>query len=200
MGMIKMFAGSYVPRGFMGCNGQQLSITTNSALFSLLGVVYGGNGQTTFGLPNLAGRTIIGTGNSTFGNYVLGATGGNTQITLLTSHMPMHNHVATFAGTSVTIPAPTIMASSAVGTAATPSSSANTLAQMVVPRTTGVALYNNSTPDTNLNIGASNGSSITPAGSITVGIAGGNQPVNIANPYMALTALIIVEGLYPSRN
>jgi microcystin-dependent protein len=200
MGMIRMFAGSYAPRGFMSCNGQQLSISTNSALYSLIGTVYGGNGQSTFGLPNLAGRTMIGTGNSAFGSYAIGEVAGNTQITLLNPNMPAHTHVATFAGTSVTIPAPTMMASSAAGTAATPSSSANTLAQMVVPRTANIALYNNSTPDTNLNIGPSTGSSITPTGNVTVGIAGGSQPVNISNPYMALTALIVVEGLYPSRN
>ncbi len=200
MGMVRMFAGTFVPRGFAGCNGQLLSITTNTALYSLLGTAFGGNGQTTFGLPNLAGRTVIGTGTLGTTNYPLGGMGGNSQVTLLASNMPAHVHGATFAGTSVSIPAPTVMASSAVGTTGIPSTSANTLAQMVVPRTTGVGLYNNATPDITLNVGSSTGSSITPAGNITVSVAGGSQPFNISNPYTALTALIVVEGLYPSRN
>ena len=200
MGMVRMFAGSFAPRTFMSCNGQILSVSSNTALFSLLGTTYGGNGSSTFGLPNLAGRSVVGTGASPFGQYVLGQFSGNTQVTLLATNMPMHNHVATFAGSSVTIPAPSVSVSSAVGTSAAPSASANTLAQMVVPRTAGIALYNNATPDTTLNVGAGTGSSITPTGTVTVGIAGGSQPTNITNPYLALTMVIVVNGLYPSRN
>lgn len=200
MGMVRMFAGTFVPRGFAGCNGQLLSIASNSALYSLLGTAFGGNGQSTFGLPNLAGRTVIGAGTLGTTTYPFGSVGGNSQITLTISNMPIHTHGAAFTGNSVSIPAPTVMASSAVGTAAIPSTSANTLAQMVVPRTAGIGLYNNATPDINLNVGSSSGSSITPTGNVTVAVAGGSQPVSISNPYTALTALIVVEGVYPSRN
>lgn len=205
MGMVRMFAGSFAPRGFMGCNGQILSVSTNSALFAILGVTYGGNGSSTFGLPNLAGRNVVGTGPTNFGggNYVLGQAAGNTTATLNIGNMPQHNHQAIFtgSGSSVTIPAPTIKASSAVGTAATPSATANTLAQLVVPRTTGVTLYNNSAPDTDLNVGGQPSSAaITPAGSVVVSIAGSSLPFSIANPYLALTMCIVVNGIFPSRN
>lgn len=200
MGMVRMFAGGFTPRTFMSCNGQILAISTNTALYALLGTTYGGNGQNTFGLPNMAGRAPVGIGASPFGTYYLGEMAGNTAVTLSLSNMPIHNHLATFAGTSVSIPAPTIQASSAVGTSAAPSTTTNTLAQMVVPRTAGVALYNNATPDITLNVGASSGSTITPTGSITVGISGGSQPTNITNPYLALTFLIVVQGVFPARN
>jgi len=205
MGMVRMFAGSFVPRTFMSCNGQILAVSSNSALFSLLGTIYGGNGSSTFALPNLAGRSAVGTGATNFGGgtYVIGQMAGNTTATLVLGNMPQHNHQATFtgSGSSVTIPAPTIKASSAVGTAAAPSATANTLAQLVVPRTSGVALYNNSAPDTDLNVGGQPSSaSITPAGTVAVGLAGSSLPFSIANPYLALTMLIVVQGIYPSRN
>jgi len=203
LGMVRSFAGNFVPRTFMGCTGQVLSISNNSALFAILGTVYGGNGQSTFGLPNLQGRTVIGAGTSPFGTYVLGETAGTTSTTLTLSNLPAHNHAAIFTGggSSVSIPAPTIKASSAVGTAAAPSSAANTLAQVVVPRTAGIALYNNSAPDTDLNVGGQASSApFTPNGTVTVGITGSSLPVSIANPYLALTMLIVVQGVYPSRN
>jgi microcystin-dependent protein len=205
MGMVRMFAGNFAPRGFMSCNGQILSVSTNSALFAILGTTYGGNGSSTFGLPNLAGRSVVGTGPTNFGggNYVIGQAAGNTMTTLTILNMPAHNHTAVFtgAGSSVTIPAPVIKASSAVGTAAAPSTAANTLGQLVVPRSTGVAMYNNGSPDTELNTGAQASSgTVIPTGAITVGINGGSQPVNVANPYLALTMCIVVNGIFPSRN
>ncbi|MFD2288922.1 hypothetical protein GJU39_14755 [Pedobacter petrophilus] len=203
LGMVRTFAGSFAPRGFMGCNGQLLSISTNSALYAILGVSFGGDGRTTFSLPNMAGRTAIGTGSAAFGTYTIGQVAGSPTTTLTILNMPAHNHAAVFAGSgsSVTIPAPTIKASSAVGTAAAPSTAANTLGQLVVPRSTGVAMYNNALPDTELNVGSQPSSAtVTPTGTITVGINGSSQPVNIANPYVALTMVIVVEGLFPSRN
>lgn len=204
MGMVKTFAGSFVPRGFLGCNGQLLSVSSNSALFSLLGVSFGGNGQTTFGLPNMIGRTAIGTGTAAgLGTYAIGQVAGSNTTTLTILNMPSHNHAAVFSGSgsSVTIPAPTIKASSAVGTAAAPTATANTLGQLVVPRSTGVAMYNNTAPDIELNVGGqSSSATVTPVGTVVVGANGGSQPLNIANPYVALTMIICTEGLYPTRN
>jgi microcystin-dependent protein len=93
MGSIGIFAGNFAPRGWLFCQGQILSIAQNTALFSLLGTTYGGNGQTTFALPDLRGKTIIGVGQGWGGyNYVLGEQGGSEQITLTNSNMPMHTH------------------------------------------------------------------------------------------------------------
>ena len=96
IGIVKIFAGNFAPRGWMLCQGQILSIAQNTALFSLLGTTYGGNGVTTFGLPNLCGMAPLGTGRSPIsGNtYVEGQMGGTEKVTLLANHLPPHNHTA----------------------------------------------------------------------------------------------------------
>lgn len=109
IGDIKMFAGNFAPRNWAFCNGQILSISQNTALFSILGVTYGGNGQTTFGLPDLRGRVPIHSGNSQgpgLSNYTLGQAAGTENVTLLTNQMPAHNHL--------------LSASSSAGTSASP--------------------------------------------------------------------------------
>jgi microcystin-dependent protein len=96
MASIKMFGGNFAPKNWAYCQGQLLSIAQNSALFSLLGTTYGGNGQTTFALPDFRGRIPIGTGSgSGFSNYQLGEQTGNESRTLLTSNLPIHPHTVT---------------------------------------------------------------------------------------------------------
>lgn len=90
---IRLFAGNFAPRNWAFCNGQLLSISQNSALYSLLGTTYGGNGQTTFALPDLRGRVPISTGQSPgLSSRVLGANSGSETVTLLTDQIPNHNH------------------------------------------------------------------------------------------------------------
>lgn len=101
LGSIHLFGGNFAPRGYMLCQGQLLSIAQNSALFALIGTVYGGDGVTTFALPNLAGRAPVhqfqGPGLS---NYVLGQSLGVESVTLSSNQMPTHSHIAS-ASTSV---------------------------------------------------------------------------------------------------
>jgi microcystin-dependent protein len=93
LGCVFLFAGNFAPRGYAFCAGQLLSIAQNTALFSLLGTTYGGDGQTTFALPDLRGRTPIGAGQGPgLPNYVLGGAVGNPATTLLNAQMPLHNH------------------------------------------------------------------------------------------------------------
>jgi microcystin-dependent protein len=93
LGEIKMFAGSFAPRGYAFCNGQILSIAQNTALFSLLGTMYGGNGTTTFALPNLQGRVPIHFGQGAgLSNYSLGEMSGAESVTLLQTQIPQHSH------------------------------------------------------------------------------------------------------------
>lgn len=93
IGEIRMFAGNFAPRNWALCNGQLLLISQNTALFSLLGTNYGGNGTTTFGLPNLQGRAAIHWGTSPTGsNYFQGQTGGAESVTLLQGNLPPHSH------------------------------------------------------------------------------------------------------------
>src|SRR3982750_2476369 len=90
---IIMFGGNFAPRGWAFCSGQILSIAQNTALFALLGTTYGGNGQTTFALPDLRGRAPIGTGQGPgLTNILLGELSGTQSVTLTSQQMPAHNH------------------------------------------------------------------------------------------------------------
>lgn len=99
VGEIRMFAGNFAPRGWAFCDGQLLAVSQNDALFSLLGTVYGGDGQTTFGLPDLRGRIPIHAGQGPgLSDRRLGARGGEESVTLTVNQMPSHNHAANGAG------------------------------------------------------------------------------------------------------
>ena len=90
---ILLFAGDFAPRHWAYCQGQTLSINANTALFSLLGTTYGGNGQTNFALPNFAGRTAVGAGaGAGLSQVAIGEMGGSEATTLTTSMMPAHTH------------------------------------------------------------------------------------------------------------
>jgi microcystin-dependent protein len=92
---IRLISFNYAPKGWAFCNGQTLPINQNQALFSLLGTTYGGNGTTTFQLPNLQGRVAMHFGSDPFGNsYVLGETGGAAAVTLTAAELPAHTHAA----------------------------------------------------------------------------------------------------------
>ncbi len=93
IGQVMMFGGNFAPRGWALCEGQLLAISTHSALFSILGTIYGGDGRTTFALPDLRGRTAIQSGNGPgLRNYRLGEKGGVERNTHLIQNMPSHNH------------------------------------------------------------------------------------------------------------
>ena len=106
IGQVMLFAGNFAPRGWAFCSGQILSIAQNTALFSILGTTYGGNGQTTFALPDLRGRVAISSGQGPgLSNYYLGQAGGEETVTLNMEQMPMHLHMAAASaegGTSAT--------------------------------------------------------------------------------------------------
>src|SRR5436190_23399763 len=101
LGEIMLVPYNFAPRGWAFCQGQILSIAQNTALFSLLGTTYGGNGQTTFALPDLRGRCAIAPGQGPgLPNYVLGQVSGTPSVTLTNSTMPGHNHSAAPTGNS----------------------------------------------------------------------------------------------------
>lgn len=174
IGQVMMFAGNFAPRGWAFCQGQILSIAQNTALFSILGTTYGGNGQTTFALPDLRGRSPIQPGQGPgLSPITLGQQGGTETMTLLSNNMPAHNHTLNaFNGD--------------VGNAANPSG--NALGIGKVPSSGEmINMYSNSAPSAQLAPG-------------TVGIAGGSQPFNIRDPYLAINFIIALEGIFPSRN
>jgi microcystin-dependent protein len=169
---IIMFAGNFAPRGWAFCQGQILSIAQNTALFSLLGTTYGGNGQTTFALPDLRGRVPVGTGQGPgLPSIDLGEVSGEPTHTLIITEMPAHTHAAQAAGFS------------GAGTSGSPGG--NTWASS----TNRDAIYANSAPDGPM---APN--------TVTVGIAGGSQPHNNMQPFLGMNYIIAIEGIYPSRN
>src|SRR6516164_7796065 len=102
LGEIKIISWNFPPKGWAFCNGQLLPINQNQALFSILGTTYGGNGQTTFGLPNLQGRSPVHVGNG----ITLGQQAGETSHTLSISELPAHNHVPTGSSNSPSAPGP----------------------------------------------------------------------------------------------
>src|SRR5438105_6938994 len=96
---IRMFAGNFAPKGWATCDGQLLPISQNTALFSLLGTFYGGDGKSNFALPNLQGSVAIGQGQGLgLADYVIGESAGSEAITLLGSETPGHNHTLNGAG------------------------------------------------------------------------------------------------------
>lgn len=107
IGEIRMFGGNFAPQGWALCDGQLLAISDNDALFALIGTTYGGDGETTFALPDLRGRLPVHMGQgSGLSNYVQGQTGGTETVTLTTSQLPLHTHPLSGSNTQATTRSP----------------------------------------------------------------------------------------------
>jgi microcystin-dependent protein len=163
LGEIKIFAGNFAPTGWALCEGQLMPIAQNTALFSIIGTFYGGDGVTTFGLPDLQSRVPVGMGQGAgLSPYALGERAGSETITLTTQQMPGHGHA---------------------------------LAASDQPRTSSSPVngflagggYYGSTSDTQLSPTA-------------VEATGGGQPHSNLQPYLALTFIIALQGIFPSRS
>jgi microcystin-dependent protein len=173
LGAIFIFAGNFAPRGYQLCQGQLLAISQNAALFSILGTTYGGNGVSTFGLPDLRGRAPIGAGAGPgLSTIVEGEAAGVENVSILVSNMPAHNHL--------------INASNAGGGLASPQNAF--LAQ---------PLDANQGPTTTYNTAVAPAVTMAPT---SVSVTGSNIPLNIQNPYLGINYIIAMEGLFPSRN
>ena len=172
---IRMFAGNFAPRSWMMCQGQLLSIAQWTAFFALVGTTYGGNGQTTFGIPDFRGRVAVGTGQGPgLPNVDLGEVSGSNTLTLLTNNLPQHNHTI---GGSVTQQASTDGA--------------------LVGDPTGKFLGHGT-------FYSSAGDNVAmapiPAAGLTLGVTGGNQPISQMQPYLGMNYIICAEGIFPSRD
>lgn len=168
---IRIFGGNFAPTGWALCNGQLMSISQNTALFALLGTTYGGDGRVTFGLPNLQGATPMqqGQGPGLSPRY-LGELGGTPTVTLLQSEMAMHTHTA--------------LSFDGAGTDTTPTN--NTWAQSRSGRS-GDPLYSTGVAPNIL----MNGQAVLPTG--------GSQPHNNMPPYLTVTFIIALQGIFPQR-
>lgn len=181
IGEIKLFAGNFAPLGWATCSGQLLSIAQESALFALIGTTYGGDGITTFGLPDLRGRAIIGQGTGPgLSSYTVGQATGAETVTLTVNQIPSHSH--------------NVLAYTAAATSADPSGLA--LAQPgdanpSAPQVGKSLFYLNPA------IGSPNTAAL-PAD--TIQSSGGSQPHENRAPFLTLYYIIALQGIFPSRN
>ncbi len=171
VGEIRVFGGDFAPAGWALCNGQSIQISQNNVLFSLMGTTYGGDGQNTFNLPNLQGRSLIHQGTAASNTtYVEGQTGGVSTVTLSQPQTPLHTHV--------------LSGSNIAGTVAVPGT---TVTMASTP--TGESIYDtvgaNQVNLADAAIGMSTGQSL---------------PHDNSQPYLGVTYIISLFGTYPSRN
>jgi len=186
------WAPNFAPRGWAYCWGQIMSIAQNSALFSLLGTTYGGDGQTTFALPNLASRFPIGAGQGPgLSTYVLGQVGGNENTTLTTNNLPAHIHPGSALIAGLTATTNTSATTQAAPTAASILGASN-FPDTGTGGTTDVNTYapGNSNPTVTINLPVTG----------NTGPAGNTMPFSILPPYLAINWIIALEGIYPPRS
>ena len=166
VGEIRMFAGNFAPNGWMFCEGQTLPIAENEVLFQLIGTTYGGDGEETFNLPNLASRVPIHMGTGPDGvTYQIGEAAGVESVTLSTQQIPIHTHQ--------------LIASTAIGTANTPSGN-------ITSQSVSVKMYIAEQGGAN-----ANANSITPVG--------GSQPHENCQPFLCINYIISLFGVFPSQ-
>lgn len=178
LGQIQLFGFNFAPSGWLLCSGQILPIKQYAALFSLLGTFYGGDGQNTFGLPNLNGRVAMGMGQGpALTPRVMGETDGESSVTLLPSQLPAHTHSLNATSANATTGAP---AGNQLATVL--HASGRTKEQGLVY---GTVVGTNPTLVTALN-------ALAPTG--------GNQPHNNMQPYLALNYCIAITGVFPARS
>ena len=166
LGEIRFFAGNYAPRGWAFCDGQLLPVSQYSALFSILGTTYGGDGRTTFALPDMRGRSPLHSGSGAgpgLSPHRLGDKSGSETNTLNVNQLPSHNH--------------TLNGSSASATSNVPTSRVVASAN----------IYSSDAPNTTMD-------------AASIGQTGGSQPVNNMQPYLGLSCIIALQGIFPSRN
>jgi microcystin-dependent protein len=161
VGEIRVFGGSFAPQGWAFCDGQLLAINDNQVLFTLLGTTYGGNGTTTFALPDLRGRIPLHAG----GGLVLGQSGGAEQVTLTTAQLPAHSHA--------------MQATAVDGTSADPTN--NVWAE------SDARTFSTAAPDTSMNASS-------------LASTGGGQPHNNLMPFVGVSFIISLFGIFPSQN
>jgi len=186
LGMIILVPYNFAPRGWAFCQGQLLPISQNTALFSLLGTQYGGNGTTTFALPDLRGRVPNGQGQGPgLSSYSIGQVGGAETVTLIVNQMPIHTHAITLGSLAAAA-----RAKGAPGNSQTP------VGNVPAIEAAGVtATYSSQAPDSSMAPGT-----IAISGAPTAAAAGGGQPVQILQPYLTMSYCIALQGIFPSRN
>ena len=168
---IRMFAGNFPPSSWAFCDGSLQSIAQNTALFSLVGTTYGGDGQNTFALPDLRCRVSVGQGTGPgLPNIDLGELAGQSNVTLTAASIPAHSH-AVQVNDNIT-----------------------------GMSTTAANNFQNSKTESSETVAAAGLSAAATLSPATIGVTGGNQPFNNVQPYLGMNYIICLFGIYPSRN
>ena len=186
------WAPNFSPRDWAYCHGALLAISSFTAIFSLIGTIYGGDGRTTFALPELRGRALVGQGAAPgMQPYVIGYRGGQEFVTLNITEMPAHNHTAALSGATVTFQA----------TTSDPTTNTPVTGAMLSTGKVGTGftaqpadIYNvGGTPNVNLSAG-----SVSAA--VAIGVTGNSNSHENRTPYQVLNWIFCTQGVYPSRN
>jgi microcystin-dependent protein len=223
MGTILAVGFNFPPRGWLSCNGQTVPISQNSAMFALLGTMYGGDGQSTFGIPDLRGRVAVGAqaagpgiqniqqGEKAGANNVTAIANGTVNFTLSQANLPPHTHLATLNLTGLSATTDISVDSSANPAATTGAVAGSKLSSSALTGQASAAIY--LTPPTAqaapVNLGGVT-TSVTGSGTVTNASTGSGTPVaapvtttstvSIMQPYLGLNYIIAMEGIFPSRS
>ncbi len=221
MGTVMAVGFNFAPRGWLFCNGQTVPIAQNSAMFALLGTMYGGDGQSTFGIPDLRGRVAVGSqavgpglaavaqGEKCGANNVTVIANGSVNITLTTANLPAHSHTATMSLTGLSATTTLLANGAASGDALVPST-VNNMLTGTTGGTPGAALIYGPTVNTGTVSLAGASTNVTGNGTVSVANTGNGTPfvapvvtnaqVSIMQPYTGLNYIIAMEGIFPARN
>lgn len=203
LGSLCGFGGNFAPRGWMLADGTTLPISSNTALFSLLGTNFGGDGRTTFKLPDIRGRAIIGAGQGPgLSNYRIGDTVGSEIVALSIAQMPNHNHTAT-TDITIVVDMNNVTTSAKLKTNASAGDSATPAGNLIANNLSSANAYSTAAPNVSmstaaitLSLSGSGNASLTS----TVHNAGNGIAHENRMPYQAINWIIAVEGLFPSRS
>jgi len=169
---IRMFGFNFPPRGWAFCDGQLMPISQNTALFSLVGTMYGGDGKSTFALPNLQGTAPLQTGQGPgLSDRFQGESAGQVAVTLIQSELPSHNHP--------------LRGGTAAGTSSSPSNAVWAAAKLGRQA---------------VNFYAAGAGTAPPMSGAALGVAGGSQPHNNMPPFLTLNFCIALQGIFPPRS
>lgn len=207
VGEISYVGFNFAPPGWQLCDGQEIPISQNAALFSLLGTFYGGNGQTTFKLPDMRGRVPVHQGrSSTSGTvYSMGQTSGTETATLTINNMPTHSHTATATSTSTSAVNPGASATSTLKSVNADPNASTPQGNALANGARAANVYSTSAPSVSMNAASIEtslsgvGITTTTSTNVSVGASGGSQSFSIMQPYTVVNCIIATQGVYPSR-
>lgn len=194
IGTIQAFGFNFAPRDWAFCAGQLVPIAQNSAMFALLGTAFGGDGQSTFGLPDLRGRLPLGMGNGPgLSPYVIGQVSGTENTSLTVGNLPTHAPIIT----STLAVATSVQLAAVASSPTTVPSASNSFLGASGPGPGSASIYSNAQGANPVPL---QGVTASLTGSVSAAPIGNNLPISLLNPSLAINFSIAMQGIFPSRN